>query len=112
MDDAKQDAFFVQFLDRMGLHSAHGRTGALDGVYAVASIPAQLPHDSTGRALKGSGNLSHGEVLNMEAGESHALFGLDLFVVFQWSDLHLRTLHGLQVLHFTFESAPPFIYLE
>jgi hypothetical protein len=41
----------------------------------------------------------------MEAGESHALFGLELFVVFQWSDLHLRTLQGLQVLHFTFESA-------
>jgi hypothetical protein len=30
---------------------------------------------------------------------------LDLFVVFQWGDLHLRTLQGLQVLHFTFESA-------
>jgi hypothetical protein len=25
--------------------------------------------------------------------------------VFQWGDLHLRTLQGLQVLHFTFESA-------
>jgi hypothetical protein len=44
----------------------------------------------------------------MEAGESHALFGLELFVVFQWSDLHLRTLQGLQVLHFTFESAHPY----
>jgi hypothetical protein len=26
-------------------------------------------------------------------------------VVFQWGDLHLRTLQGWQVLHFTFESA-------
>jgi hypothetical protein len=41
----------------------------------------------------------------MEAGESHALFGLDLFVAIEWSDLHLRTLQGWQVLHFTFESA-------
>jgi hypothetical protein len=41
----------------------------------------------------------------MEAGESHALFGLDLFVVFQWGDLHLRTYQDLQVLHFTIESA-------
>ena len=40
----------------------------------------------------------------MEAGESRALFGLDLFVVLEWSDLHLRTLHGWQVLHFIFES--------
>jgi hypothetical protein len=41
----------------------------------------------------------------MEAGESHAFFGLDLFVTNEWSDLHLRTLQGWQVLHFTFESA-------
>jgi hypothetical protein len=41
----------------------------------------------------------------MEAGESHAFFGLDLFVAIEWSDLHLRTLQGWQVLHFTFESA-------
>ena len=107
MDDAKQDAFFVQFWDRTGLHSALGRTnlGALAGVGAIAAIAAQLPRDGAGRAPKGSGNLSHGEVLNMEAGESHALFGLDLFVVFQWSDLYLRTLQGLHVLHFTFEFA-------
>jgi hypothetical protein len=30
----------------------------------------------------------------MEAGESHAFFGLDLFVAIEWSDLHLRTLQG------------------
>jgi hypothetical protein len=41
----------------------------------------------------------------MEAGESHAFFGLDLFVAIEWSDLHLRTLQGWQVLLFTFESA-------
>jgi hypothetical protein len=44
----------------------------------------------------------------MEAGESHALFGLDLFVAIEWGDLHLRTLQGWQVLHFTFESASCF----
>ncbi|PVE40961.1 hypothetical protein H663_019800 [Limnohabitans planktonicus II-D5] len=42
--------------------------------------------------------------LNDEEPQGNALFGLDLFVVFQWGDLHLRTLQGLQVLHFTFES--------
>jgi len=41
----------------------------------------------------------------MEAGESHAFFGLDLFAAIERSDLHLRTLQGWQVLHFTFESA-------
>jgi hypothetical protein len=41
----------------------------------------------------------------MEAGESHAFFGLDLFIAIEWSDLHLRTLQGWQLLHFTFESA-------
>jgi hypothetical protein len=93
----------VQFWDRTGLRSALGRTnlGALAGVDAIAAIAAQLPRDGSGRAPKGSSNLSHGEVLNKEAGESHALFGLDLFVVFQWSDLHLRILRGLQVLHFS-----------
>jgi hypothetical protein len=101
---------FVQFWDRTGLHSALGRAnlGALAGVDTIAAIAAQLARDGAGRAPKGSGNLAHGEVLNMEAGESHALFGLDLFVAIEWSDLHLRTLQGWQVLHFTFESAMHF----
>jgi hypothetical protein len=41
----------------------------------------------------------------MEAGESHAFFGLDQLIVLEWSDLHLRTLQSWQVLLFTFESA-------
>jgi hypothetical protein len=41
----------------------------------------------------------------MEAGQGHTLFGLDLFVVLEWSNLHLRTLQGWQVLHFTLESS-------
>jgi hypothetical protein len=55
-----------------------------------------------------SRTVKHGEVLDMEAGESHAFFGLDLFVAIEWSDLHLRTLQSWQVLHFTFESAIKF----
>lgn len=42
--------------------------------------------------------------LHMEAGESHAFFGLDLFAAIERSDLHLRTLQGWKVSHFTFES--------
>jgi hypothetical protein len=72
---------------------------------ATNGIAAQLPSDGAGRAPKGPSNLSHGELLKMEAGQGHALFGLDLFVVFQWGDLHLRTYQDLQVLHFTIESA-------
>jgi hypothetical protein len=40
----------------------------------------------------------------MEAGQGHAPFGLDLFLVFQWGDLHLRTLQGWQVLQFVLKS--------
>lgn len=107
INDAKQDAFFVQLWDRTGLHSALGRTalGALAGIGAITADAAELPRDGAGRATKRSGDLSHGEVLNIEAGESHAFFGLDLFVAIEWSDMHLRALQGLQVLHFTFESA-------
>lgn len=79
MDDAKQDAFFVQLWNRTGLHSALGRKtlGALAGVDADAAIADQLPRDGAGRAPKRSGNLSHGEGLHMEADESHAFFRLD-----------------------------------
>ncbi len=107
VDDAKRDAVFVQLWVRTGLHSALGRTNldALAGVDAIAAIAAQLPSDGARREPKGSGNLSHGEVLNMDAGESHAFFGLDLFVSIECSDLHLRTLQGWQVLHFAFQSA-------
>jgi hypothetical protein len=41
----------------------------------------------------------------METGQGHSLFRLELFVVLERGDLHLRTLQGWQVLHFTFESA-------
>ncbi len=104
MDDAKQDAFFVQLWDMTGLESALGCTivGALAGVDAIAAIAAKLPRDGAGRASEGSGNLSHGEVLDMEANASQAFFGLDLFVAIEWSNLHLRTLQCWQVLHFTF----------
>jgi phosphoribosylglycinamide formyltransferase-1 len=37
---------------------------------------------------------------------------LDLFVAIEWSDLHLRTLQGWLVLHFTFESAQLFIPVQ
>ena len=107
MNDAKQNAFLMQLWNRSGLYSSFGGAdrGGLAGVVATNGIAAQLPSDGAGRAPKGTSNLSHGELLKMEAGQGHALFGLDLFVVFQWGDLHLRTLQGLQVLHFTFESA-------
>jgi hypothetical protein len=106
MDDAKQDAFFVQLWDRTDLHSALSRItlGAFAGVDAIAAIAAQLPRDGVGRAPKGSGNLSHGEVLSMEAGESYALFGLDLFVAIERSNLHQQPLQGWRVLYFTYES--------
>ena len=72
---------------------------------ATNAIAAQLPSDGAGCTSKSSCNVMHVVVLKMEAGQGHALFGLGLFVVFQWGDLHLRTLQGLQVLDFTFESA-------
>gem|GEM_PF-5473749 len=96
VNDAKQDAFFVQLWNRTGLYSALGRTNlrALAGIDAIAAVAAQLPRDGAGRAPKGPSNLSHRELLKMEAGKSYALFGLDLFVVIEWGNLHLRTLQG------------------
>ena len=113
MDDAKQNAFLVQLWDSTGLYSSFGGAdhGGLAGVVATNAIAVELPCDGAGCTSKSSCNVSHGVVLEMEAGQGHALFGLDLFVVFQWSDLHLRTLQGLQVLHFTFESAASILTL-
>ena len=107
VNDAKQNAFLMQLWNRSGLYSSFGGAdhGGLAGVVAINAIAAQLPSDGAGCTSKSSCNVTHGVVLKMEAGQGHALFGLDLFVVFQWGDLHLRTLQGLQVLHFTFESA-------
>lgn len=107
VNDAKQNAFLVQLWGSAGLYSSFGCAdhGGLAGVVVTNAIAVELPCDGAGCTSKSSCNLSHGELLEMEAGQGNALFGLDLFVVFQWSDLHLRTLQGLQVLHFTFESA-------
>ncbi len=107
MEDAKQDAFFEQLWDRTGLYPALGRTtfGALAGIVATNAVAGQFPTEGAGRAPKGSCNFSHGEVLKMEAGESNALFWLDLLIVLGWGNLHLQTSQGWQVLHFTFESA-------
>lgn len=107
LNDAKQNAVFVQLWDWTRQYSALCRTSlrTLAGVDAIAAIAAELSRDGAGRTPKFVSNLTHGELLKMEAIESHALFRLDLFVVLEWSDLHLRTLQGLQVLYFTFESA-------
>jgi hypothetical protein len=96
MDDAKQYAFFVQLLDRTGLHSALGRTtlGALAGVDAIAAIAAQFPRDGAGRASKGSCNISHGKLLKMKMGQGHAFFWLDLLIVLELGNLQLWTLQG------------------
>jgi hypothetical protein len=114
MDDAKQDAFFVQLWDKTGLYPALGRTtiGALAGLVATNAVEGQFSTDGAGRATKGSCNLSHGEVLKVEAGESHALLWFDLLVALGWGNLHLRTLQGWQVLHFTFESGLLHLVLE
>ena len=107
VNDAKQNALIVQLWIRARLYAALGSTdlGILAGIVAADAVAAELPRDGAGCTPKGASNLTDGELLKMEAGESHALFGLDMFVVFQWGDLHLRTLQGWQVLHFTFESA-------
>ena len=97
----------MQLWLRTALYAALGCTGlgALAGIVAADAVAVQLPRDGAGRTTKGSCNLSNGELLEMETGQGHTLFGLDLFVVLEWSDLHLRTLQGWQVLHFAFESA-------
>jgi hypothetical protein len=105
MDDAKQEAFFVQLWDRTGLHSALCCTtlGALAGVDAISTDAAELSRNGAGRVPKGLSNLSASELLKMEAGESHTLFWLDLLIVIGWINLHLLILQVWQVLHITFE---------
>ena len=92
--------------EKIGQYAALGSLNlcALDGVRAIPNCPVELLRDGAGRTPKVTSNLTHGELLKMEAGESHALFGLDLFVVLEWSDLDLRTLQGWQVLLFTFKN--------
>lgn len=72
---------------------------------ATNAVSVDFPSDGAGRGPKGPSNLSHGKLRKMEAGQGHALFGLDLLITLEWGDLHLRTLQGWQVLRFTFESA-------
>lgn len=86
VNDAKQNAFLMQLGGRTGLYSSFGGAdlGGLDGVVATNAIAVQRPCDGAGCTSKSSCNVSHVVVLKMEAGQGHALFGLDLFVVFQW----------------------------
>jgi hypothetical protein len=63
-----------------------------------------LPADGAGRAVEHGGNVAQAVVLLQQAGHGHAVFGLELLVAAGRGG-HLLTLQGLQVLHFTFESA-------
>jgi hypothetical protein len=63
-----------------------------------------LSADSTGRSVECRGDSAQTVVQLKQAGHGHAFFGLELLVV-AGSGGHLLALRGLQVLHFTFESA-------
>ena len=86
----------MQLWNRKRLYSALGRTNlrTLDGVDAIGAVSAQLSRDGAGRRPKVPSNLSHCELMKMEAGKNCALFRLDLFVMIAWSNLHLRILQS------------------
>ena len=67
-------------------------------------VAMALAADGAGRAVEHSGDIAHAVVLLQQAGHGHAVFGLELLIA-PGCRLHLLTLRGLQVLHFTFESA-------
>jgi len=52
----------------------------------------------------GGSDVAQAAVLLQQAGHGYSVFGLELLVA-AGCRLHLLTLRGLQVLHFTFESA-------
>lgn len=61
-----------------------GRTNlrAIVGEGAITTVAPQLPRGAR-RAPKGPSNLSDGEFLKIEVGESHAIFWLNLFTVLE-----------------------------
>lgn len=83
------------------------RTGRRNTSY-LANVSMMLATDGTGRAIEHGGNVAQAVVLLQQAGHGHTVFGLELLVA-PGCCLHLLNLRGLQVLHFTFQSAVSFI---
>jgi len=50
---------------------------------AIAAIAGEIQRDAAGRTPKGASNLSHCDVLKMQAGQCHSLFELGLFVALE-----------------------------
>lgn len=65
----------------IGVMCGRANLRALVGEGAIAAVAAQFPRDGARRAPKGPSNLSSGLFLKIEVGESHAIFGLNLFAV-------------------------------
>ncbi len=95
----------MQFTGRTALTAAlvAASLGTDTGTGAKFAVTRKLPADCRGRALQHAGNLPDAVVLLLEAGDRHAIFGLQLLVTFG-ACVHRLTLTD-QVLHFRFESA-------
>lgn len=70
----------------------------------LGDIAMVLATDGAGRAVEHSNVVSQGVVLLVQAGHDHAVVGLELLEAPGFR-LHLMTSQGLQVVHFTFDSA-------
>ena len=91
--DLEQHGVGVQFTRRTSLR-ATTLAACCAGVRLACGVATQLTADGAGRAAKHARDLTHAAVLLPEAGEGHAVFGLEL-VVGSGFGRHLRTLqHG------------------
>jgi hypothetical protein len=113
MNNAKQDAVFVQPIG--GAPKDASKSTASDrrlaAIASALTIALELAGNGVRRALEHLGYIACGVILLNEAGQSHTFFWLKLLIAFGWRVLHLRTLQGWQVLHFTFESALSYMTL-
>lgn len=85
-----------------------GATGVRTGwrsTSPLGDVAMALATDGAEDAVEHGGNVAQFVVLLRHAGHGHVALGLELLVT-PGCRLHLGTLRGLQLLHFTFESTP------
>ncbi len=87
----------MQLCGRTCLYLTFGLTNlrALPCVDAIATITVELPRGDAGLNLKGTCNFTNTEIMKLKASEVHALFGLNLFEVLEWSELHFAFVTAL-----------------
>lgn len=84
LHDVKQDGVVMQFTHRAALSVAvlAGLLSRGAAVLAGRGVATKLSADGAGRTTENAGDLTHAVVLLPEAGEGHAVFGLEQAVGF------------------------------